>query len=39
MHGIVSLLDNDHYQLVEELWAELVSMLEMKQLIALQILW
>jgi 2'-5' RNA ligase len=23
MHGIVSLLDNDHYQLVEELWAEL----------------
>jgi 2'-5' RNA ligase len=23
MHGIISLLDNDHYQLVEELWAEL----------------
>jgi hypothetical protein len=23
MHGIVSLLDNDYYQLVEELWAEL----------------
>ena len=23
MHGIVSLLDNDHNQLVEELWAEL----------------
>jgi 2'-5' RNA ligase len=23
MHGIVSLLDNDHYQLVEDLWAEL----------------
>jgi 2'-5' RNA ligase superfamily len=23
MHGIVSLLDKDHYQLVEELWAEL----------------
>jgi len=22
MHGIVSLLDNDHYQLVEEVWAE-----------------
>src|SRR5260370_23587980 len=23
MHGIVSLLDNEHYQLVEDLWAEL----------------
>ena len=23
MHGIISLLDNDHYQLVEEVWAEL----------------
>jgi hypothetical protein len=23
MHGIVSLLDNDHNQLIEELWAEL----------------
>ena len=23
MHGIVSLLDNDYNQLVEELWAEL----------------
>ena len=23
MHGIVTLLDNDHYQLVEDLWAEL----------------
>src|SRR5215467_4356600 len=23
MHGIVSLLDNDHYKLVEELWVEL----------------
>src|SRR2546426_2016442 len=23
MHGIVSLLDKDHYQLIEELWAEL----------------
>src|SRR5260370_39653148 len=23
MHGIVSLLDNKHYHLVEELWAEL----------------
>jgi 2'-5' RNA ligase len=23
MHGIVSLLDNDHYQLIEDLWAEL----------------
>jgi len=23
MHGIVSVLDNDHYQLVEDLWAEL----------------
>ena len=23
MHGIVTLLDNDHYQLIEDLWAEL----------------
>jgi hypothetical protein len=23
MHAIVSLLDNEHYQLVEDLWAEL----------------
>ncbi len=23
MHGIVSLLDDQHYQLVEDLWAEL----------------
>jgi hypothetical protein len=23
MHGIVSLLDNDRYQLIEDLWAEL----------------
>ncbi len=23
MHGIVTFLDNDHYQLIEELWAEL----------------
>ena len=23
MHGVVSLLDNEHYQLVEDLWAEL----------------
>ena len=23
MHGIVTLLDNDHYRLIEDLWAEL----------------
>ena len=23
MHGIVTFLDDDHYQLIEELWAEL----------------
>ncbi len=23
MHGLVTLLDNDHYQLIEDLWAEL----------------
>jgi hypothetical protein len=25
MHGVVSLLDNSHYRLIEDLWAELSS--------------